>query len=108
MALHEAGAHDVEREVFESSLRSARAALEAIGHDRFEARQVADRFRRYSTSFLRSAVGARHSESDMIVRVRQSREQFEREMQEEIQQRGHRTSDHGWQRGDAPNAGDPG
>ena len=96
MSLHEAGAHDIEREVFEGSLRSARAALEAVGHDRFEARQLTDRFRRYSSTFLRSAAGARHSESDLIVRVRQAREQFEREMQEELRARGPRAGDHAW------------
>ncbi len=97
MSLHEAGAHDVEREVFEGSLRSARAALEAIGHDRFEARQLADRFRRYSNAFLRSAAGARDRESDLIVRVRKAREQFEREMQEELHARGPRAGDRAWQ-----------
>ena len=102
MALHEAGVHDVQREVFESSLRSARATLEALGHDRFEARQVADRFRRYSEAFLHSAAGARNDESDLIVRVRQAREQFEREMQDELQRHGRRAGDAGWQAGDPP------
>ena len=100
MALHEAGVHDVEREVFESSLRSARAALEAIGHDRFDARQLADRFRRYSKAFLHQAAGVRHSESDLIVRVRQAREQFEREMQEELRARGQRSGDREWLAGE--------
>jgi glutathione-regulated potassium-efflux system ancillary protein KefC len=99
MELHESGVHDVQREVFEASLRSARATLEAIGHDRFDARQVADGFRRYSHAFLHSAAGARHSESDLIARVRQAREQFEREMQQELRNRGTRTGDTGWRSG---------
>jgi glutathione-regulated potassium-efflux system ancillary protein KefC len=101
MSLHEAGAHHIEREVFEGSLRSARAALEAVGHDRFEARQLTDRFRRYSSTFLRSAAGVRHSETDLIVRVRQAREQFEREMQEELRARGQRAGDQAWHAGEA-------
>lgn len=96
MTLHDAGAQDIEREVFESSLRSARAALEAIGHDRFEARQLADRFRRYSNDFLRGAAGARHDETDLVARVRQAREQFEREMQEDLRSQGHRLEDQAW------------
>ncbi|MFN0184349.1 MAG: monovalent cation:proton antiporter-2 (CPA2) family protein [Aquabacterium sp.] len=96
VTLHEAGAHHVEREVFESSLRSARAALEAIGHDRYHAREVADRFRRYSVGFLRTSMGKGDKESDLIARVRQAREQFEREMQDEQRQRGHRAGDHSW------------
>jgi glutathione-regulated potassium-efflux system ancillary protein KefC len=96
MTLHAAGVHDVQREVFESSLRSARAALEALGLDRFEARQVADRFRRYSNAFMHSAAGIRHQEADLIVRVRQAREQFEREMQAEMQRANRHASDPGW------------
>jgi glutathione-regulated potassium-efflux system ancillary protein KefC len=105
MSLHDAGAHEVEREVFEGSLRSARAALEAIGHDRFEARQLADRFRRYSNEFLRSAAGMRDRETDLIARVRQAREQFEREMQEELRARGRQAGDQAWHAGGAK-AGD--
>ncbi len=96
MSLHEAGAHDVQREVFESSLRSARAVLEAIGHDRFEARQLADRFRRYSNAFLHSAAAVHDNENDLIARVRQAREQFEREMQEELRTRAQRPGDQAW------------
>lgn len=99
MALHEAGVHDVEREVFEGSLRSARAALEAIGHGRFEARQLADRFRRYSNAFLHSAAATRRDETDLIVRVRQAREQFEREMQDELRARAPRAGDEAWRDG---------
>jgi glutathione-regulated potassium-efflux system ancillary protein KefC len=106
MTLQEAGAHEVEREVFEGSLRSARAALEALGHDRFEARRLADRFRRYSNEFLRNAAGARHDESDLIARVRQAREQFEREMQDDLRQRGHRAGDQAWQAPPAGGSGD--
>ena len=101
MALHEAGAHDVRRELFEGSLRSARAALEALGHDRFQARLLADRFRRHSEAFLQASLANRHDERDMIQRVRQARAQFEREMQDEIAQRAAHPQDRHWQ----PSAG---
>lgn len=106
MTLIDAGVHDVEREVFEGSLRSARAALEAIGHDRFEARQLTDRFRHYSQAFLRSASGLRDRETDLIARVRQAREQFEREMQEELQTRSRRAGEQAWHAGDPPETDD--
>lgn len=96
MSLLGAGAHDVQREVFEGSLRSARSALEAVGHDRFEARQLADRFRRHSDSFLRGGIGSRHGRSDLIERIRQVREQFEHEIQEELRVRGQRLGDQAW------------
>ncbi|HGM8359641.1 monovalent cation:proton antiporter-2 (CPA2) family protein [Pseudomonas aeruginosa] len=97
ISLLQAGAHKVEREVFESSLRSARAALEAVGHDRFEARQLADHFRRHSELFLSNGKGLQDSKSDLISRVRQARMQFEHEIQEELQERGQRLGDRAWQ-----------
>lgn len=81
MELAELNVPHVEREVFESSLRSGRSTLEALGMDRAQAKQMADNFRRYSLDFLRKAQAERHNEEDLIVRVRQAREQFEREMQ---------------------------
>ena len=98
MELDEMQVHDVQREVFESSLRSARAALEILGFDRFHARQLADNFRRYSQQFLKHAAAVRHDENDLIVRVRQAREQFEQEMQHDLQRQSKRAAESGWQR----------
>lgn len=83
MALVEMKVTHVEREVFESSLRSGRSALEALGMDRAQAKQMADLFRRNSLTFLQNARAERHNEKDLILRVQQAREQFEREMQAE-------------------------
>lgn len=98
MELEEQQVHHAQREVFESSLRSARSTLELLGFDRFYARQMADNFRRYSQQFLKSAIAARHDEGDLIVRVRQAREQFEQEMQQDLQRQGKRRAESGWQR----------
>lgn len=81
MELLEMGVPDVQRELFESSLRSARAALEALGHAPYAARLAADTFRRYSVGFLHSTGTARHDETNFIARVREARVQFEAEMQ---------------------------
>ena len=83
MDLSERAVGPIEREVFESSLRSGRAALEILGMDRAQAKQFADNFRRYSNDFLRKAREDRHNEEDLIARVRQAREQFEQEMRED-------------------------
>src|SRR5690606_3841982 len=40
MELQEADVHHVQREMFESSLRSGRATLQALGFDAFHARQM--------------------------------------------------------------------
>lgn len=98
MELEEQQVRHVQREVFESSLRSARSALELLGFDRFHARQLADNFRRYSDKFLKSAVAVRHDEDDLIARVRQAREQFEQEMQQDLEQQEKRKAESGWQR----------
>ena len=96
MELAERHVPHVEREVFESSLRSGRSTLEALGMDRAQAKQMADNFRRYSLDFLRKAQAERHNEEDLIVRVRQAREQFEREMQADQERQARHDSKAGW------------
>lgn len=99
--LLDAGVHHVQRELFESSLRSGRATLEALDIDPFHARQMADDFRRYSEGFLRQAGPIQANDDDLIRRVRQAREQFERQMQEDLRRQRARLGGAGWQ----PDAG---
>ena len=96
MELAELNVPHVEREVFESSLRSGRSTLEALGMDRAQAKLMADNFRRYSLDFLRKAQAERHNEEDLIVRVRQAREQFEREMQADQERQARHDGKAGW------------
>ena len=96
MELEELEVHHVQREVFESSLRSGRAVLEVLGFDHFHARQMADEFRRYSIGFLTAARGSRHNEDDLIKRVREAREQFESQMQQDLKRQERRQGDTGW------------
>lgn len=105
MDLMEDGVHHVQRELFESSLRSGRAVLEALDFEPFHARTLADDFRRYSEGFLRTARADRHNQDDLIRRVREAREQFERQMQADLTRQQHRPGDGGWQRDDGPAAG---
>lgn len=86
----------VEREVFESSLRSGRSVLELLGRDRAQAKEMADNFRRYTLAFLQNAKAERHNEEDMILRVRQAREQFEREMQADQERQDRHDGKTGW------------
>ena len=102
MDLMEDGVHHVQRELFESSLRSGRAVLEALDFEPFHARTLADDFRRYSEGFLRTARADRHNQDDLIRRVREAREQFERQMQADLARQQHRPGDGGWQRDDGP------
>jgi len=111
MELEEAEVHHVQRELLESSLRSARATLELLGFDRYHARELADDFRRYSNQFLNAARASRHDEDDFVKRVRESREQFEKQMQQDLQRQRRHTPETGWTSGepaaartDAPSA----
>ena len=93
MDLLDAHVHHAQREVLESSLRSARATLELLGFDRFHARQLADDFRRHSEGAVKHARQMRQVDGrdDMIKRLREAREEFERQMQDDLQrQRQHR------------------
>nr|WP_315475730.1 monovalent cation:proton antiporter-2 (CPA2) family protein [uncultured Undibacterium sp.] len=80
MELNEMGVHHVERELFEGSLHSARATLEVLGFDRFQAKTLADMFRHSSKRFVRSLQNERHDEKALVTSVRVAREQFERDM----------------------------
>jgi glutathione-regulated potassium-efflux system ancillary protein KefC len=98
MALHEAGVQHVQRELFEGSLRSGRAVLACLGFDHFHARQMADEFRRYTERIIRTEHGLHRHEEDLIRRVREGREQFEKQMQQDLQRQRERSHDGGWQR----------
>jgi glutathione-regulated potassium-efflux system ancillary protein KefC len=97
MALHEAGVQHVQRELFEGSLRSGRAVLACLGFDHFHAREMADEFRRYTERFIRTEHGLHRHEEDLIRRVREGREQFEQQMQQDLQRQREHTHDGGWQ-----------
>ena len=103
MELEDAGVHHVQRELFESSLRSARATLELLGFDRFHARELADEFRRYTNHFINTARGSRHDEDDFVQRVREAREQFEKQMQADLQRQHRHAPETGW----TPGRGEP-
>lgn len=96
MELAEMQVLHVERELFESSLRSGRAALEILGRDRSQAKGLADDFRRHTLDFLRQAQADRHSSEDFIQRLRQTREQFEQEMQADQERQERLDAKTGW------------
>jgi glutathione-regulated potassium-efflux system ancillary protein KefC len=95
--LQEAQVHHVQRELLESSLRSARATLELLGFDRSHARQLADDFRRHSEQFLTTQRDQRNNEDDFVQRAREAREQFEQQMLRDLQRQADRRSQTGWE-----------
>jgi glutathione-regulated potassium-efflux system ancillary protein KefC len=67
----------VERETFESALRSGRAALQALGVDAYRAREMADTFRRHNVASLEANLPNYQDETRLLNAVRAGREELE-------------------------------
>lgn len=86
--LRERGVMRVERELFESSLRSARSVLELMGHGAHEARQSAMRFRQHNLELFEKMHPHYKDRAQLIAVVKQGRRQLEEQMAlERAQQR---------------------
>ena len=96
MELLEMGVHHIERELFEGSLASARATLEVLGFERFQAKTLADKFRRSSNRTLRIMLSNRHDEKALVASARVAREQFERDMLAELARQDSLHATKGW------------
>jgi glutathione-regulated potassium-efflux system ancillary protein KefC len=79
--LRRRGVAIVERELFESALVVGRRVLEALGVKPFEARERADRFRRHNQELLVSLGREFADEAERLTRVREAREELERQFQ---------------------------
>ncbi|MGE5094398.1 MAG: glutathione-regulated potassium-efflux system protein KefC [Betaproteobacteria bacterium] len=67
----------IERETFESALRAGRAALEALGVDRFRAREMADAFRRHNLATVESQMAVYEDETRYMAAAKAGREELE-------------------------------
>jgi len=79
-ALRDRGVMRVEREVFESSLRSARTVLEVLGSAPHEAREHAMRFRRHNLELFEKMYPHHQDRAKLIALVKQGRRQLEEQM----------------------------
>ncbi len=66
----------VERETFESALRTGRHVLEALGVDRFRAREMADAFRRHNVTTMDALIPHFHDEAKMLSEAKAGREEL--------------------------------
>jgi glutathione-regulated potassium-efflux system ancillary protein KefC len=91
----------VERELFESSLRSARSVLELLGHGAFEARQTAMRFRQHNLALFEKMHPHYQDRAKLIAVVKQGRQQLEAQMAQERAERAERAAQRppGWDHG---------
>lgn len=77
----------VQRELFESSLCSARSVLELLGHSSEESGQTAQRFREHNLALFEQMHPHYKDRSKLIAVVRQGRQQLEEQMAQERAQR---------------------
>jgi glutathione-regulated potassium-efflux system ancillary protein KefC len=71
------GVEVVERELFESSLRTGRRALEAMGVDPFRARDMANAFRRHNIGLMDSMLPHYRDQQRLMSLVKSGREELE-------------------------------
>jgi glutathione-regulated potassium-efflux system ancillary protein KefC len=92
--LRDRGVMRVERELFQSSLRSARSVLELLGHGADEARQTAQRFRQHNLELFEKMYPHYRDRAKFIAVARQGRQQLEAQMAQERAERAeHRPPD---------------
>ncbi len=73
------GVEVIERETFESALRAGRAVLEALGVDRFRAREMADAFRRHNLATVESQLEVYKDETRYLAAAKAGREELEQQ-----------------------------
>ncbi|HTA19469.1 MAG TPA: glutathione-regulated potassium-efflux system protein KefC [Polyangia bacterium] len=76
VALRKSGVEAIERETFESALRSGRQALERLGVSPYEARERADRFRLKNVSVLEELMPHFEDEAARLSSAQAAREQL--------------------------------
>jgi glutathione-regulated potassium-efflux system ancillary protein KefC len=99
------GVARIERETFDSALMSGRGALEALGFERHQARNLALRFRRHNLEQLAEAAPHFKDESKLIALSKIGRQQMEQFMAEERQRKDSRVITGAWSKdGDGDSA----
>ncbi len=94
--LRDRGVTLIERETFESSVSAGRKALEVLGVGRYEARERADRFRRFNIASLEAMLPHRQDEAKRMTMARDARDQLERQFERD-RARLQTTSGKSWQ-----------
>ena len=84
--LRDRGVMRVERELFESSLKTASAVLELLGQTPDQARQSAERFRQHNLALFEQLYPHHQDRAKVIAVVKQGRAQLEEQMAKEREQ----------------------
>jgi glutathione-regulated potassium-efflux system ancillary protein KefC len=94
--LYELGVTLIERETLDSALMTARSALEMLGWQPHQARNLALRFRRHNVAQLAAIAPHRKDEARLIAAAKQGRQQLEELFAIERQQAAERQTRAGW------------
>ena len=92
LELAERGVVQVERETFESALKAARRALETLGVPPYEARELADAFRRQNEATLRAMQPHFRDETKSVAIAKSGREELEENLRRDREAREQRRS----------------
>ena len=92
-ALRDRGVTRVERELFDSSLRSARTVLELLGQPAPAAQHAAERFRQHNLALFEQMYPHRNNREQFIAVAKQGRMQLEAQMKLEREQLGRQAQD---------------
>jgi glutathione-regulated potassium-efflux system ancillary protein KefC len=101
--LRDLGVTLIERETLDSALMSARAALELLGWQPHQARNLALRFRKHNLAQLEAALPHWKDQAKLIASAKQGRQQLEELFAQEREAAGHERARTGWS-GQAPAA----
>jgi glutathione-regulated potassium-efflux system ancillary protein KefC len=95
LELADRGVTIIERETFESSLKTARAALTALGVEPYEAREVAEAFRRQNLATLAALLPHFRDEAKTVAIAKSGRQELEENLKRDREAR-QRQSAGGW------------
>lgn len=84
--LRQRGVEVVERETFESALMAGRHALEALGFDRFRARDMANIFRRHNISVTESMIPHFDDDDRLVSAAKAGRDELEQQFAKDRKQ----------------------
>jgi glutathione-regulated potassium-efflux system ancillary protein KefC len=96
MELVDRGVTTVQRETFESALRSGRDALEALGMAPYEARELAELFRRRNLAMLAAMQPHFGDEEKLVAIAKSGREELEENLRRDREAREQQRGGEGW------------
>ncbi|MBL8516532.1 MAG: glutathione-regulated potassium-efflux system protein KefC [Betaproteobacteria bacterium] len=85
VALRTRNVEVVERETFESALRLGRHALEALGLDRYRARELADQFRRHNIATMDALIPHFNDDAKILTASKAGRQELEEQFAKDRQ-----------------------